>query len=515
MATIPVSASPVSTFTATVDLTVERPRIQKISISGFRAFPPYRPKSFEVDLGNDGKNLLLYGENGSGKTSLFRALRDLCDTSDKQRTYAKHQNVFMHAEDDAIMVELTSGTPSEYRWEIGEPHPKENGGEPFQTFARSCVFLDYRDLLEISFVHRTGNPNLFKLLVGAILADLPFPDRKLSEIYHKLLESKPERLTKRSVTWAVYHSEKFSETLRNQLPEVVTEGNRLLAKLQKGTRFSLDPAAMSFSKEFRNFTGENIALSVTYNGTVVAEPQHFLNEARLTAIAISIYLAGARIIRVGRPGIIILDDVLIGLDLSNRIPLLNLLREEFGNWQILLLTHDHTWYELAKEYTEYAGGWTCKEMYLVDSHEGEAPIPEIKDGLSPLDRATAHLVANDLTAAAVYLRAAFEARLRNVCDDNGIEIPFKKQIKEVKANDLWNGILARQAKRRELQTNQPIKNHPDFISSALVQKVEMMRSTILNRLSHTDSPNFAKSEVQTARDIIEELQSHPFPKRNP
>jgi len=41
----------------------------------------------------------------------------------------------------------------------------------------------------------------------------------------------------------------------------------------------------------------------------------------------------------------------------------------------------------------------------------------------------------------------------------------------------------------------------------------MMRSTILKSLSHNDSPNFEKSEVETARDIIQELQSHTFPKK--
>jgi len=225
-------------------------------------------------------------------------------------------------------------------------------------------------------------------------------------------------------------------------------------------------------------------------------------------MALALYLAAARIIRSGRPGIMVLDDVLIGLDLSNRIPLLQLLREVFADWQILLLTHDHTWYELARE---YAKDWLHKEMHLLDNHEGQPPIPEIKDGVTALERAKAHLAAHDLTAAAVYLRAAFEAKLRNICNDRGIEIPFKKQLKEVKADALWQGTLKRQEQRKELQTREPGKNHPDFISQALIDRVAMMRSTILNRLSHTDSPNFETSEVETARDIVEELQQHPFP----
>ena len=46
--------------------------ITQIEIDGFKAFP----KNFKFDLGT-GKNLLLYGENGSGKSSLYYALHVL------------------------------------------------------------------------------------------------------------------------------------------------------------------------------------------------------------------------------------------------------------------------------------------------------------------------------------------------------------------------------------------------------------------------------------------------------
>lgn len=490
---------------------VHFPRIKKLSVSGFRAFPPYKPTSFQVNLGEDGRNLLLYGENGSGKTSLFRAMRDLCDTTSRTRNYADHQNIFVQSEDDAISIELTQGTPSEFRWEVGEKHPKETEGESFQAFARACLFLDYRDLLETNFVHRNGPPNLFYLLVKTILEDLPVPSRKLSEVYSSMLAAKPTRQTKRPVRTAKRCAAELADALVNHLPEVVREANRLMALLQPGTEFNLTPGTVTYDTITRNFEGKSIAFTATYHGKTITEPQHFLNEARLTALAISLYLAAARILRVGRPGILVLDDVLVGLDLSNRIPLLTMLKTEFAEWQILLLTYDHTWYELAKEYTEHAGGWVCKEMYLLDNLEGHPPIPEIKEGVSALTRASAHLAANDLTAAAVYLRAAFEGRLRSVCDKRGVEVPFKKQLKEVKADSLWKGILERQKRRAQLQAQEPGKNHPDFVPQALVNNVEMMRSTILNRLSHTNSPTFSKSEVESAYATVNELSNHPFP----
>jgi ABC-type uncharacterized transport system fused permease/ATPase subunit len=49
-------------------------RISKIELSDFRAFPG--PQDYTLDLGPSGSNLLLYGENGSGKSSLFRAIQE-------------------------------------------------------------------------------------------------------------------------------------------------------------------------------------------------------------------------------------------------------------------------------------------------------------------------------------------------------------------------------------------------------------------------------------------------------
>lgn len=46
-------------------------KINTVALVDFRAFPGPAPTTFELD----GKNLLVYGENGSGKSSLFKALK--------------------------------------------------------------------------------------------------------------------------------------------------------------------------------------------------------------------------------------------------------------------------------------------------------------------------------------------------------------------------------------------------------------------------------------------------------
>jgi DNA repair exonuclease SbcCD ATPase subunit len=49
-------------------------RIRRILLNDFRALPG----TVDYELRFDGKNLLLFGENGSGKSSIAIALRERC-----------------------------------------------------------------------------------------------------------------------------------------------------------------------------------------------------------------------------------------------------------------------------------------------------------------------------------------------------------------------------------------------------------------------------------------------------
>ena len=62
-------------------------RITKIEIKNFRAFYGM----YQLDLHKAGKNLLVYGENGSGKTSLYQALKIFLESSDGDNQFKPHQ----------------------------------------------------------------------------------------------------------------------------------------------------------------------------------------------------------------------------------------------------------------------------------------------------------------------------------------------------------------------------------------------------------------------------------------
>ena len=65
-------------------------KITKIEIKNFKTFRG----PDQIDLGNKGRNLLIYGENGSGKTSLYEALKFFLESSEGTHQFGDYRNIF-------------------------------------------------------------------------------------------------------------------------------------------------------------------------------------------------------------------------------------------------------------------------------------------------------------------------------------------------------------------------------------------------------------------------------------
>lgn len=83
---------------------------------------------------------------------------------------------------------------------------------------------------------------------------------------------------------------------------------------------------------------------------VIEKPQTYFNEAKLTAIALSIRFALLDTVTAANGRFLALDDMLISLDMSNRMKVVNYLLEVVvEKYKIYLFTHDKSFYSTLKK----------------------------------------------------------------------------------------------------------------------------------------------------------------------
>lgn len=528
-------------------------RITNISLQSFRAFD----EPFNLDL-DGGKNLLLHGENGSGKSSIYFALKRFFEERGDDIT--KHRNHFSPSTRTSrvrihIKGEDAAGSDhdQEFQWDVADGHPlpvpKDPATAPISKEQRSLLvdgarragFLDYRVMLR---THLFSNPlsrssrgpkihdiiygddakglesQLFDLASLVILAGVRVPiaggsETTIGALMRRVWEKRPYGRYQNVLSNANLRTTAFNLALNAKLPELEVKLAEFLNYFENHQlSIKFESVSLAWDKPSLELKGAELIPRITFRGKPIADHHQFLNEARLSALATCLFLAGVLLsdndyANSAYPRFLVLDDTLIGLDLKNRLPVLRILTSEaFKNYQIFLLTHDRVWFDLARGHLREKDGWIHREL-LADETTGKL-IPRGRPSQTDLARARTHLDNGDLMAAAVYGRAAFEWKLRNVCEDRGIDIKFKKDLKDISADDLWQGIVTRQRKREDLQKTKPAA--PDFVPLQLEKDVEAMRSTVLNQLSHAGAPGLVQDDVRDSLKTVETLHAHNFPK---
>jgi energy-coupling factor transporter ATP-binding protein EcfA2 len=502
-------------------------RLTKIHLRDFRAFPG----EFELNLPG-GCSLLIYGENGSGKSSLAGALRDFIALD---RPFPRPIDPHAHAFPDPalrqprIQLVFEQGGMSETAtWETAKLHPLEldDGKTPASTtpaqrqalaaVARQSGFYDYRVLLRTSYRSGGGDlgEQLFLLFVENLLGGFPLVvggSEFVRERWALLKNTTPVNRWPARMRRANLVASPLNKVLPAFLDQTRAEANRLLATYFPNQCLviqALTTPGCSFAKETKKLTGQRILPEIEYNGRKVDGHEEFLNEARLTSLGLSMFLAALKLADSNPAApdplrLLVLDDVLIGLDMSNRVPLLECLRLEFPHHQIILLTYDELWFNIAREHTEKWGTWRSAQLFAEITGPNDPPIPRLKDSTDDLLVATRYLNINDLRPAALYVRAAFENRLRTVCEDKHLKLDFKKDVKKVTADMLWTAILARHAEM--------VAGGKEFVDPNLIPGIEAIRSQVLNRLIHDDGVGLTRPDVMAAVDTMNKFRATSIP----
>jgi hypothetical protein len=489
-------------------------RIRQIDVCDFRAF--LGPTKYHFNLG-EANNLFIFGENGAGKSSLFHAIREFFNLDSKAKPFSEYKNIFSDAASSDGVVALhfdDGGTGEQVDWKITGDRPSKNPTVAGTAIRMACV--DYRDLLRTNFVHDGDVVNLFDLTVNHLLRHYPVSAKGTSVktvggLWRRVLQSKPATRHRRLLDACKAAVEDFNQTFAPIIPALAAKAEELLADFPGG-KFDLNLTfpKVTYDEVARMFSGRELRLEIGLNGRALISHHHFLNEARLSSIALAIYFAGLLIsIPPTPPGaprypsVLVLDDVLIGLDMSNRIPVLDLLRKHFADWQIFLFTYDKVWHEIVRLQTQEDPSWCYHELYIGEAPGGfEIPVqrPENKGWDYFLARARSHLAANDERAAAVYARAAFESKLKNYCHKLRVPVQYDHDPRRLTADAFWQAAKQHALK---LCATDAIK---EAALQSMYHRVETYRKIVLNPLSHSAAAAITKAEIQGAIDEVAKMQ---------
>lgn len=156
----------------------------------------------------------------------------------------------------------------------------------------------------------------------------------------------------------------------------------------------------------------------------VMRPHSYLNEALLTRITIAIRF-GALLTRITNTDfkVLCLDDMLISLDMSNRMQvvrrLLDASKNPYKDYQIVMLTHDRAFYEITKHQIEgrsLKADWKFWELYNDEFHDQIQPY--LSTGNSHLELAEKYFRDFEFASCANHLRKECEQIIRKLLPEN-------------------------------------------------------------------------------------------------
>jgi hypothetical protein len=477
-------------------------KLNYIKFFDYRAFFNGVEEDYLIDLG--GNNLLVYGENGSGKSSLFRGLRDFVFGYD----FITHNQSERESE-GFIEVGFSDGTKERF----DATGNKSTKSEVTNT-AKLNSFLSYKELLKTHLFEGTNEINFFDLLVDGILEHHQLESLgSLNSAWQGLktlsVQTEEEKV-KNSLAEKEISEEEAAELIEKipddidekienfngEIDELISEVNQELSKFLGFFDPDLEVVLQINPIEKENYNAADIRLEVKLFGQKIEVHHDFLNEARLSALAISIYLAALKLNPTADSvKLIFLDDVFIGLDTSNRIPLLDILNNEFKDWQILITTYDRHWFEVAKKHLK--GNWKGIEMYAGRKGTSNFEVPVIiQESNDYLTRAKKYFDAKDYPACSNYLRKELEKLLKQRLPEEYVR-SFEGKPKML--SQLWELCVDRYDKLKVP------------VDGEVKRMFELTRLVLLNPFSHDSIHHpIYKKELENAFELINKVKAHPI-----
>lgn len=527
--------------------------LHEIELKNFKFF--YDSFPFPMD----GKHILLYGENGSGKSSIVWGLYTLIESRRKpipevqkyfDPTHDQHlRNRYSQPRDDSYVKvtfesAIPGNLPKQYEVSATNITTQATGDNFIKLTTAAFDMFNYRMLAEWIYQKNSRNIDLFPGFEKDIFrylyfnnaypridgTRLPAPDGRTAEEWWTYITSVRLEETKRH---QVKRGTREYQRFLSLLSSFKTEMDTVLGQVEHSANdmlhndlelpsidIALDMTPVLFNIVKPGYTrsrdGKVHKPSISVKAHVtdpnipgwstdVLHLATFFNESKLTCIGIAIRLAisdyklmtGANVAPV-----LCIDDLLLSLDMSSRIPIIKLLLKKAQNRQLIIFTHDRAFFETMQmmiRQRRQEGEWNFYEMLERKTNvPGAVPAPMFfKESKSYREKVEYYFEHGDYPAAVNYLRKYCEEQLKRLLPKNLQFVP--KSSGEVSFADLSGMIDKLESKFCDLYELLPTD----------VPVLSVYRKRLMNPLSHDDAHTpVYKAEIQDALgeiDIIRDI----------
>ncbi len=428
-------------------------RIKAIHLQNYKGFKS--AERIEVN----GKNLLVYGNNGSGKSSLYQALRHLLQSSTYDQaqieehfaTGALNCNIFC-SDDEPAYVRLVIDDENETTYTFALDG-NTVGDVNLQLANQASDFMNYRLLYSFYNFRNSEEADLFPIFRDEFFPYWTDLHRQVTykawyqQLQTELRELEFNKVRRNDRRYKDFEKklETFNDVLTIQLRSLIETANyflrvyflddELITVSLVATGFSLDPVSKN---RFVLHPPTIRAVLSNYHGVEnIDRPHMLLNEARLTALALSLRFAAFENFLKDAPlKILVLDDLLISLDMSLRMQVIKTILGQFRDYQLIIMTHDRSFFNVVRQNLALKEGWSALEFYE-NQINGQYANPLVLSSKDSITKAEEYLEQKDYEACALYLRKKAEELIR-IYFDPTLENLARFTVLEKLANALSN-----------------------------------------------------------------------------
>ena len=446
-------------------------RINQIEVKNFKFFK----NTFTLNI--DRKNILLYGENGSGKSSIYWSVFTHFQAYAKEQAEAQKYFTANHPQNlRNRFVDEREGSYIKISFHDGNSETKSIVDSDVEYYpaneetlrfmrgtAMSSDFLNYKILSSLFDFKNSEENQVFSIFEKDILPYIDFdePYQKIDGTPTDLLNAgewwgyikriintegviprnakKYSSFNRGTAQYKAYQERisLFNRLLNNKLQILFFRANSIIkdvfkieAKIELTVRDAIFNRNIGYRKYSATLESPKIYLkarmtsSLLVNDALIEHPRSFFNEAKITCMALALRLAilEDHATTDEFPSVLLIDDLLISLDMPFRRMIIKQLLTYSSRFQTFIFTHDRAFFHLVMSEIKQlrkTNDWKSFNLYVKKDDTGcLQPTLILEEGY--IAKAKAHLHMLEIPASVNALRKAAEKILKNILSQNEI-----------------------------------------------------------------------------------------------